>query len=160
MMKATALISILVTLLVAASFLQFLHRSTLKMNSDSESAKIFGAFEFVEVGLFSKCGVANKCKENTCPDENCTGFKITPVPGAPNQECSKPDLFSVCVSTEFGFLVGFVPPKCATMGPACEWVVDEVTGIGSCLPVVGQGFTTNPTGPETCTDANILELVF
>jgi len=160
-MKTTTVALILLVLLMAVPLSQ---RSTVRTHSESESSKIFGAFDFtnglVEVGLFSKCGVADQCKENTCPDEDCRGFEITPVEGAPNQGCSRPAWFSVCVSTGFGFLVGQVVPKCAEMGPACIWIEDPVTGIGYCEAVVGQGFTRDPTAPETCTDGNLIELVF
>ncbi len=155
-MKSFILTCILLVLVTTFSLPQ---RSTIRVHSDSESSKIVGA-GLVSVALFTKCGVANQCKENTCSNENCSGFVITPVPGAPDRGCSEPAWFSVCISTEFGFLIGFIPPKCADMGPgACFWELDE-EGVGSCQTVVGAGFTRDPVGSETCVSGPGIELVF
>ena len=158
MMESFILTCILLAFVTTFSLSQ---RSTIRLHSDSESSKIVGAFNgLVSVALFTKCGVANQCKENTCSNEDCSGFVITPVAGAPNRGCSEPDWFSVCVSTDFGFVIGQIPPKCAVMGPAaCFWVLDE-DGVGSCQAQIGAGFTRDPVASETCVSGPGIELVF
>lgn len=99
---------------------------------------------------FSKCGVIDACKANSCnlsSNPTCSGWETTPEPDAPNQGCVVADWLSQCSTIDYWNFGGSKP--CAKKGPGCLTMVDDETGVINCV-AGGGGFVMQPIAPDIC----------
>ena len=137
------------------------HNSSLRVLSAHESTSVRGA-QLLEFHPWTRCGVTNECRRNTCSVDNCSGYKTTPEEGVSNTGCNDINWLSACWEEHLSNIFEVVP-ACATKGGTC-WptieMVDGVEKVTSCEEAVTEGTIPVPKAPAGCLSLSLEDLLF